>query len=166
MIGALARRQERELRRWLYGHSESWQPGTRLRDALESTAADVEDLHGITVELVVVGDATLDDRSHALVGAAREAMVNAAKFSGAHVGVGVRRGRRRLAVGVRARPWGRLRPRRRSRRTDRGCAARSSLAWRGVGGAAAVHSSPGNGAEIELTLPTANSATEPNGRTR
>ena len=165
VMGALARRQERELRRWLYGHSESWQPGTRLRDALESTAADVEDLHGITVELVVVGDATLDDRSHALVGAAREAMVNAAKFSGCtSVSVYAESGGDSLSVFVRDRGVG-FAPH--SIPADRQ-GLRGSIVARmaGVGGSAVVHSSPGNGAEIELTLPITNAATEPNGRTR
>ena len=164
VMGALARRQERELRRWLYGHSESWQPGTRLRDALESTAADVEDLHGITVELVVVGDTSLDDRSHALVGAAREAMVNAAKFSGCtSVSVYAEAGDA-LSVFVRDRGVG-FDPA--SIPSDRQ-GLRGSIVARmaSVGGSAVVHSSPGNGAEIELTLPTANAATEPNGRTR
>ena len=165
VIGALARRQERELRRWLYGHSESWQPGTRLRDALESTAADVEDLHGITVELVVVGDADVDDRSHALVGAAREAMVNAAKFSGCtSVSVYAETGGDALSVFVRDRGVGFDLA---SIPADRQ-GLRGSIVARmaSVGGSAVVHSSPGNGAEIELTLPTANAATEPNGRTR
>ncbi len=164
VIGALARRQERELRRWLYGHSESWQPGTRLRDALESTAADVEDLHGITVELVVVGDTDLDDRSHALVGAAREAMVNAAKFSGCtSVSVYAEADGSSISVFVRDRGVG-FDPS--AVPSDRQ-GVRGSIVARmaGVGGTAVVHSSPGAGAEVELTLP-AQATTGSNGRTR
>ncbi len=81
VVAALARRQERELRRWLYG-AHGWEPDTRLRDAIDSTVADVEDLHGVVVEAVVVGDSAMDGRCDALVAATREALVNAAKFSG------------------------------------------------------------------------------------
>ena len=44
---------------------------------------EVEELHGVPVESVVVGDAPIDTRLEALVQAAREAMRNAAKFAGA-----------------------------------------------------------------------------------
>ena len=53
-----------------------------FRAALETAAAEVEDVHGGALEVVVVGDATLDDRLAALVQASREAMVNAAKYAG------------------------------------------------------------------------------------
>ena len=44
---------------------------------------EVEELHGVPVELVRTGDAPLDARSEAIVLAAREAMANAAEHSGA-----------------------------------------------------------------------------------
>ncbi len=44
---------------------------------------DIESVHGLRVEVVTVGDAPLDERSRALLAAAREAVVNAAKWSGA-----------------------------------------------------------------------------------
>jgi signal transduction histidine kinase len=47
---------------------------------LEAAAADVEDHHGVPVEVVVVGDRELDPAVEAVVAAAREAMTNAAKF--------------------------------------------------------------------------------------
>ena len=53
----------------------------------------VEADHGITVQVVVVGDCELDDALRALLDAAREATVNAAKWSGRRPGLGVRRGR-------------------------------------------------------------------------
>lgn len=85
-VATLARRQERELRSWLYGEEEL--PGDSLAAALRDVRADVEDVHHVLVELVVVGDAPLDAASGAglvaLVRAAREAVVNAAK----HAGVG------------------------------------------------------------------------------
>ena len=78
----LARRQEAELRGWLYGTSRR-RPEDSLQAALETAAEEVEDLHGVAVEVVAVGaDLPLDDRLVALVAAAREAMVNAAKWSG------------------------------------------------------------------------------------
>ncbi|NTU59609.1 MAG: ATP-binding domain-containing protein [Deltaproteobacteria bacterium] len=49
--------------------------------ALDRLAAEVEDDHGATVEVVCVGDASVDERLEALLQAAREAMVNAAKYA-------------------------------------------------------------------------------------
>ncbi|HEY6738613.1 MAG TPA: LuxR C-terminal-related transcriptional regulator [Actinopolymorphaceae bacterium] len=77
----LARAQERDLRQWLY--SETDDEDTTVKSALRTAAAEVEDTHGITIEVVVVGDAPLSEGLTALVRAAREAMVNAAKHSGA-----------------------------------------------------------------------------------
>jgi signal transduction histidine kinase/phage shock protein PspC (stress-responsive transcriptional regulator) len=78
-VAALARRQERELRAWLAGRPAPGQ-AARLAPALEAAAADVEDHHGVPVEVVVVGDRELDPAVEAVVAAAREAMTNAAKF--------------------------------------------------------------------------------------
>ncbi len=79
-VQQLARRQERELRNWLYG--DELQEAT-LKAALAAAAAEVEDERGVPVELVMVGDCDTSDSIQALVRAAREAMVNAAKHSGA-----------------------------------------------------------------------------------
>ncbi len=79
-VQQLARRQERELRNWLYG--DELHEAT-LKAALTSAAAEVEDERGVPVELVTVGDCDTSDEIQALVRAAREAMVNAAKHSGA-----------------------------------------------------------------------------------
>jgi signal transduction histidine kinase len=80
-VAALARRQERELRAWLAGRPAPGQAAT-LAPALEAAAAEVEDNHGVPVEVVVVGDRELDPAVEAVVAAAREAMTNAAKFGG------------------------------------------------------------------------------------
>ncbi|HEU4492184.1 MAG TPA: PspC domain-containing protein [Jiangellales bacterium] len=80
-VTTLARRQERDLRTWLYGQTGSEE--TSLAAALTSAAAEVEDAFGVPVEVVTVGDSELDEHSRALVAAAREAVVNAAKHSGA-----------------------------------------------------------------------------------
>ncbi len=79
-VQQLARRQERELRNWLYG--DELHEAT-LKAALTAAAAEVEDERGVPVELVTVGDCDTSESIQALVRAAREAMVNAAKHSGA-----------------------------------------------------------------------------------
>ncbi|MCX5376419.1 ATP-binding protein [Streptomyces sp. NBC_00091] len=85
-VRRLARAQERELRNWLYkpegtGKDEAEEPAT-LAEAVKKTAAEVEDHHGVPIEVVVVGDCPLDERLGAQIQAAREAMVNAAKYGG------------------------------------------------------------------------------------
>jgi signal transduction histidine kinase len=84
-VRRLARRQERELRDWLYqpAAADGSAATTTFAGALRAAAADVEDAHGISVDVVVVGDAPLDEALTATVAAAREGMVNAAKSSGA-----------------------------------------------------------------------------------
>ncbi len=77
----LARTQERELRTWLFDVVDS--TGSTLKFALQRAVAEVEETHLVPIELVVVGDANLDERLAALVSAGREAMVNAARHSGA-----------------------------------------------------------------------------------
>jgi len=79
-VTRLARGQERELRNWLYASRSG--EGT-LAAALEAAAAEVEQTHQVAVDVVAVGDLALDEPSTALVAAAREAMVNAARHSGA-----------------------------------------------------------------------------------
>lgn len=78
-VTRLARRQERELREWLYGSPPD---DTTLASAVRRVALEVEDEHDIDVELVTVGDTTMTQDLDALVRAAREAMVNAAKHAG------------------------------------------------------------------------------------
>jgi signal transduction histidine kinase len=77
-VARLARRQERDLREWL-SDDRPTRPDERLADALRAAAVEIEDSHGTPIEAIVVGDAELDDRMRALVGAAREALTNAAK---------------------------------------------------------------------------------------
>jgi signal transduction histidine kinase len=79
---ALARRQERELRSWLYGQQDG-APTITLSAAVEGIAEEVEAIHDLSVEVVVVGDAPMDEHLRALLAATREACVNAAKHSGA-----------------------------------------------------------------------------------
>jgi signal transduction histidine kinase/phage shock protein PspC (stress-responsive transcriptional regulator) len=79
-VTRLARAEERSLRRWLY-RPDPAAPGS-FRDALEADAADVEDTHGGAIDVVVVGDTQVQEKVSALLQAAREAMVNAAKYAG------------------------------------------------------------------------------------
>jgi signal transduction histidine kinase len=79
-VATLARRQERELRAWL-SRGQARPDAGALAGALEATAAEVEDAHGVPIDAVVVGDAPLSDRAEALVAATREALVNASKFA-------------------------------------------------------------------------------------
>jgi len=149
-VASLARKQERELRGWLSGDRPTAGEAT-LTAALRAAADEIEEELNVSVELVTVGDALLDERLEALVAAAREALVNAAKFSGAdRVDLFAEVDDARVEVFVR----------------DRGAgfdAAAVPADRRGVresilgrmernGGAAAVHSRPGEGTEVELTM--------------
>jgi signal transduction histidine kinase len=82
-VARMARSQERDLRRWLYDEPDS--APNRVRAALTSIAADIEDAFGTPVEVVVVGDAELTPGGtvEAVVAAVREALTNAAKHSAA-----------------------------------------------------------------------------------
>jgi signal transduction histidine kinase len=81
VVAGLARRQERELRRWLLERPDPG-AGDSIATALERAAAEVEELHQVPIEVVTVGDGPLDGDLEAMVQAAREAMTNAAKFAG------------------------------------------------------------------------------------
>lgn len=79
-MSMLARHQETELRDWLYGNAPL--DGVDLMStALRQVALRVEEDHGIPIDVVTVGDRPIDEAAKALVGAASEAMVNAAKHS-------------------------------------------------------------------------------------
>ena len=82
-VVTMARRQERELRSWLYEHTDVMPGPDTLVAAVTRVAEAVEADHGVTFDVVAVGDCPLDDRLTAMVAAAREAMVNAARWSGA-----------------------------------------------------------------------------------
>ncbi len=157
-VRRLARSQERELRAWLYGPTGrdtdvAAQPGgTTVATAVAVAAGEVEDTYGLRVAPVMVGDAELDDDAAALVAAAREAMVNAAKHAGAdEISVYVEVEPDAIAVFVR----------------DRGCgfdpeavpADRQGLAgsvrarMARHGGRVRLRTSPGEGTEVGLTMP-------------
>ncbi|MEV1020923.1 PspC domain-containing protein [Streptomyces sp. NPDC050264] len=83
-VRRLARAQERDLRAWLYkpAAAENPQEPETVAEAVKRDAAEVEDKHGVPLEVVVVGDCPLDEGLRAQMQAAREAMVNAAKYGG------------------------------------------------------------------------------------
>ena len=95
----LARSQERELRRWLYAGPVGSQAS--LASAVTEVAHEVEDLHGIPIELVVTGDRTLDEGGTALVRALREALLNAVRHGAPPVSVYVEVGSERVEGFVR-----------------------------------------------------------------
>jgi signal transduction histidine kinase len=149
-VAALARRQERELRAWLNGGRPFGERAT-FKAALELAAAEAEDAHGVPVDVVAVGDAPLDDHAEAVVAAAREAIVNAAKFGeGASVSVFAEVRDDELEVFVRDRGPG----------FDPGAVpadrrgVRESIVGRMErhGGTAAIHSTAGEGTEVELRM--------------
>ena len=149
-VAALARRQERELRAWLSGRPAPGQ-STRLAGALEAAAAEVEESHGVPVEVVVVGDHELDPAHEAMVAAAREAMTNAAKFGGGSaVDVYAESADLRTQVFVRDRGPGfdvdAVPADRRG--------VRESIVGRMErhGGRARITSAPGSGTEVEIVL--------------
>jgi signal transduction histidine kinase len=147
-VASLARRQERELRGWLYG-DRPLGDDTSLVAALTKAAADVEDLHGVRVELTNAGDTETDE---ALVLAAREAMTNAAKFSCADViDVYAEVSANEISVFVHDRGKGFDRSEVAADR--RGLADSIEARLERAGGRATIVTSPGSGTEVELRLP-------------
>lgn len=156
-VSRLARAQERDLRAWLYGDEAA--AGTSVAGALRSAAAEVEDAHGVPVEVVTVGDTELGPDVAPVVLAAREAMVNAAKHAGADkIDVYAESGAARVEVFVRDRgrgfdieqvPEDRL-------------GVRRSIVDRMErhGGTAEVRSTPGEGTEVRLAMPLSRRNTE------
>jgi signal transduction histidine kinase len=149
-VARLARAQERDLRAWLYADPAAAE--TSLSGALKAAAAEVEDVHGIPVEVVTVGDAELGDAARPIVLAAREAMVNAAKHSGADkVDVYAESAGDRVEVFVRDRGRG----------FDTAAVSEDRLGVRRSivdrmerhGGSATVRSAPGEGTEVRLSMP-------------
>jgi signal transduction histidine kinase len=154
-VRRLARSQERELRSWLF---EGRPPGTigdeasTLAEAMGVLQHRVEADHGITVQLVVVGDCGLDDGLRALLDASGEATVNAAKWSGApQVSLYAEVESDRVTLFVRDRgrgfepdavPEGR-----------QGIAQSIRARVARFGGTAVIRSGPGQGAEVELSMP-------------
>jgi len=151
----LARAQERELRSWLFdgrapgsldGQVATFAAGVRL------IQQDVEAQHGVAVEAVTVGDCELDDNLSALLAAAREATVNAVKWSGASV-VSVFAEVEPAEVSLFVRDRGRGFDPAAVPDDRKGLAesVRARMARRG--GSATIRSVQGEGTEVSLTMP-------------
>jgi signal transduction histidine kinase/phage shock protein PspC (stress-responsive transcriptional regulator) len=151
----LARRQERELRAWLYDdrHRSDAEGGPlTLAVALDRMTDEVEaDHRGVEVDVVVVGDCPLDPGVEALVKAVREAVVNAAAHSGAaEVSVFAEVAGGRIEAFVRDRGRG-FDPT--AVDGDRQGIARSIVGRMARhGGRARVHSAPGEGTEVTFEM--------------
>jgi signal transduction histidine kinase len=78
-VARLARSQERDLRAWLYAGEADDE--TSVASALRGVAASVEDAHGISAEVVTVGDCPLTEDLRPVVAATGEAVTNAAKHA-------------------------------------------------------------------------------------
>ena len=149
-VAGLARRQERELRAWLSGRPAppppaGWPARSRTRRARSRAARACPSRWSRSAT------APLDAGGEALVAAAREAMLNAAKFGGGStvdVYAELADGRRHVFVRDRGPgfdPAAIPADRRGVRESIVGRMARN-------GGRAAIHSSPGGGTEVELVL--------------
>ncbi|MDH3250796.1 MAG: ATP-binding protein, partial [Acidimicrobiia bacterium] len=79
-VVSLARGQERDLRSWLYGSTGGPES---FESAVAEACSEVEATYHIPVDVVVVGAARMSPGLEALVSAVREAVVNAARHSGA-----------------------------------------------------------------------------------
>jgi len=149
----LARAQERELRSWLFeGRSPGDTEVTSLGEGIREIQRDVEARHLVPVEVVTVGDCTLDEHLSALLAAAREATVNAAKWSGASViSVFAEVEPDRVIVAVRDRGKG-FDP---EAVPDDRKGVSESIHGRMArhGGEATVQSAPGEGTKVTLTMP-------------
>jgi signal transduction histidine kinase len=149
----LARAQERELRSWLF---EGRAPGdtdvSSVAEGVRQIQQDVEARHGVPVEIVTVGDRPLDPRLSALLAAAKEATVNAAKWSGAAViSVFAEVEPDKVSITVRDRGQG-FDPA--AVPGDRQGVAESIYGRMSRhGGEAAIQSAPGEGAKVTLTMP-------------
>lgn len=161
----LARAQERELRAWLF---EGRAPGsigdevTNLAEGVGLLQRHVEADHGITVQVVMVGDCPLTEGLRALLDAAREATVNSAKWSGApqvSLYAEVEPGAVMLFVRDRGQGFDPA-----AVPADRQGIAQSIRARMArYGGTVVIRSVPGEGTEVELKMPvpTSTSTTGP-----
>lgn len=146
-VARIARAQERELRDWLFAGTDPF--AGDLATKLKTIARELELEHAVRIEVVTVGDVGAIE-SAALAGAAREAMVNAARHAGGDVTVYAEATSETVEVFVRDRgagfdpdavPGGRL-------------GIRESIVGRmaRAGGAGSVESGA-DGTEVQLRLP-------------
>ena len=153
-VARLARRQERDLREWLFRSADGASPLAReaAEAELREHAAALEAEHAVRFEVVAVGARRAVPE--AIVAAAREAMLNAARHAGGEVTVYVEVAPERVSIDV----------------TDRGAGLdldrlpegrmgiRESILGRmqRAGGTAAIVPGPGGaGTSVRLSMPLA-----------
>ncbi len=155
-MASLARRQERELRGWLYGDTPLGEP-TSVSEALAVLVTEIETDHDLRIEAVVVGDQPLDDAARSLVAALREAVVNAANHAGVEqIDVFVEADEAELTGFVRDTGRGfDLEAVIGSERRNGHRGISDSIVGRveRIGGTAVIVSTPGAGTEVELRVP-------------
>jgi signal transduction histidine kinase len=149
----LARAQERELRSWLFdGRAPGSLDVMTMADGVRVIQQDVEAQHGVAVEAVTVGDCELDDDLSALLAAAREATVNAAKWSRAEV-VSLFAEVESAAVSLFVRDRGKGFDPEAVPADRKGLAESIHARMIRRGGSATVRSVPGEGTEVCLIMP-------------
>ena len=149
-VARLARSQERDLRSWLYAGEAA--DDSTVASALRGVAASVEDDHGVSVDVVTVGDRPMAESVRAVVSATREAVTNAARHAGTgHVDVYAEITVEAIDVFVRDRGRG-FDP---AAVPDDRHGVRHSIVdrMRRHGGSAEVRSGAGAGTEVRLHLP-------------
>lgn len=147
-VRALARRQERELRSLV---ADRGGDASGLVARLEAVADDVEDLHGLHVERVFLGDADAGTGVEAAVGATKELLTNVARHADtdrAHLFAEV--GTDTITVTVRDRGAGFD-----TASIPEGTGLTRSVRDRvtGVGGEVRIRSNRGQGTDVELVVP-------------
>jgi len=150
----LARRQEAELRQWLYGNADT--AAATVSGAVQQMVLEVEGLYDIRIEPVVVGDRPMNDDFAALIAATREACVNAAKHSGVQdVSVYIEVTSNSIEAFVRDRGVGfdRAQP-----TEGRGIAQSIEGRLARIGGSAKIVTGPGEGTEVRLSVPFTSTA--------
>ncbi|MBO0820507.1 MAG: PspC domain-containing protein [Nocardiopsaceae bacterium] len=165
-VVALARAQERELRSWLFeGRAPGSAVSSTLAGGIREIQQDAESRHGVPVEVVTVGDRPLSPDVEALLAAAREAVVNAAKWSGAPViSLFAEADAEMVEIVVRDRGKGFDPDAVQADRKGLAESVRGRMARHG--GTAAVQSAPGEGTKVTLTIPGPGPAGDGAGRAR
>jgi signal transduction histidine kinase len=159
----MARAQERELRAWLF---DGRAPGSldgedmTLASGIRLIQQEVEAQHEVSIEAVTVGDCDLNDDLRALLAAAREATVNAAKWSGADV-VSLFAEVEPEEVSLFVRDRGRGFDPDAVPEDRKGLAESVHARMARRGGSASVRSTPGQGTEVSLTIPRAAGERQP-----
>jgi signal transduction histidine kinase len=159
----LARAQERELRSWLFDGPAPGAvdgQGVTLAAGVRLIQQEVEAQHEVAVEAVTVGDCELDDDLRALLAAAREATVNAVKWSGAGV-VSIFAEVEPAEVSVFVRDRGRGFDPAAVPGDRKGLAESIHARMARRGGVATVRSVAGEGTEVSLTMPRAAGERQP-----